>query len=119
MTEKEEILKFIQENKTVTFKEIEEEFNASGETHLKEPKKNIVIYDGISEEMADILNQLTSERKIGIQLYRSIPQEIEDQGKVFDLPLAENPPEKGYESPHWAPSLIKYIEDKEKPEPPL
>ena len=117
MVNKEEVLKFIKENETVTFKELIQKFDASGETHLKEPRKNILIFDGISEEMADILNELTSERKIGIQMYRNIPEQIEEKGKVFDLPLAKNPPEGGYNEIHWAPSLIKHIKD-QKPKPP-
>ena len=118
MADKKDVLEFIKEKGTVTFKELIQEFEASGETHLKEPRKNILIYDGLSEEMADILNELTSERKIGIQLYKSIPKEIEERGKIFDIPLAKNPPEGGYDEIHWSPSLIKDIEDK-NPDPPL
>lgn len=93
----------------VTFYEIEEEFgtgniltSTNGLYDL-----NIVLWIGLSEEVAKAIGDLHSEGKIEYVPCDWMTYLI--TGQIIDLPVARNPPKKGYKKQHWLPVFLKVV----------
>ena len=100
----EKILEFVTAYKHVTFAELDQKIEgfSGGELQISinnEQTSNIVLWQGLTEEAVDALEELWQAKKIH-QLPAHFLSYLHD-GRMLRLPLAKRP--QHYKKPHWAP----------------
>lgn len=105
---KQAVLEYIKKRSGVTYVEIEKVFDRMGfdwrgDTGMVcHHGKNILFWDGWTQEAFDILNELEKEKKIFKQSTLNIVYLAD--GKAFNLPIATDI--KRYKELHWLPVVF-------------
>jgi len=97
------IYEFIKENRGVSFAEIEGKFG-SGNATIELKDKNIIIWSGLKDDVADDIIELINEEKIYAHPTSSVIYILD--GKALRLPIAKDPPKEGYKELHRLPVVL-------------
>jgi len=102
----EQIIKYVDENDYVTFAKLQnyiQEFTETKGDWSLEKEENLILWNGISEELTDCLVSLIDKE---IFLYYPAPSFLYwIDGKMLDYPIASKP--KAYKRPHWLPVYLR------------
>ncbi len=77
-----------------------------GDVQLKLPG-NLIVFDGLSQDLADVLNPLIRSGKIVLHPPTHLDEFIIKIRTTQDMKLADWPPKVPYDEPHWLPSVMR------------
>jgi hypothetical protein len=103
---KDKVCEYISEHRGVTFVELErllsDEIEVRGEYNITSSKDdNIIFWINVSEQFADIINELIASGRVDISATRPFVYAVD--GKQIAMDTAKQPPKDGYKNPHWLP----------------
>jgi len=88
-----------------------DEGKGNGELKFEKYGGNVVIWRGMSEELADAIMEISSDGLIHphatLDTIGGIPMTYLIDGMSLKLPIVKNIPKNGYKKPHWLPVVFE------------
>jgi len=104
------VVELVRARDHVSFVEIQNLFKGAGmETRgnvIMLLERNVVMWAGVSDEFADILDAVRLEQPRRVWPHPSSPLVYLIDGGLLKFPIAKRIPKAGYKEPHWLPMTL-------------
>lgn len=99
------ILEVVRTEGDATFSRLDQlEGFTGGDRTIGDSDKNIIVWDGMTDDAVTALLELQEEGRIKSKTANFFAYMFD--GGMLTLPLVKKPPAKGYKKPHWQPVVL-------------
>jgi hypothetical protein len=107
---RERLIEYVKQKDWVSFVEVErvlsEFMEVKGTTSIQ-GAPNVILWMGVSEDLADLILELVNEGVLFLWRTQFLTYLIDGRG--LTLPIAKRPPKEGYKKPRWLPTCLRGI----------